>query len=69
MSLAWTLDDVPEGEEVLGPGDERDDVAPLDEAQGWAVAVAGVKVKIGNVVTHVGLEKGCPGGEGEIFSW
>ena len=69
VSLAWTLDDVPEGEEVIGSRDERDNKAPLDEVHGWAVAVAGVKVKIGNVVTHVGLEKGCAGGEGEIFSW
>ncbi|PKS12806.1 hypothetical protein jhhlp_001017 [Lomentospora prolificans] len=68
ISLAWTLDDVPDGEEVSEPNDVEPKT-PLDEIKRWAVRVSGVKVKIGNVVTHVGLEKNGASGKDEIFGW
>lgn len=64
LSLAWTLDAISEDERAHT---ERLLEQLLDDAgaRGWEIRVEGVKVKIGNVVTHVPL--GVPSEGKSIF--
>ena len=60
LSLAWTLDTISE--------DERGYTERLLDGAGvrdWEIHVEGVKVKIGNVVTHVSL--GVPSESKNLF--
>ncbi|CAI4218653.1 unnamed protein product [Parascedosporium putredinis] len=68
ISLAWTLDHVPDADRVLGR-DDRHPETPLDRIKEWALEVSGVKVKIGNVVTHVGLDKNGGMSKKALFDW
>ena len=50
LSLAWTLDGISEDEKT-----RTEKLLDDDGVKGWEIDVEGVKVKIGNVVTHVPL--------------
>jgi len=68
ISLAWTLDHVPDADRVLGR-DDRLPETPLDRIKEWALEISGVKVKIGNVITHVGLDKNGGMSKKALFDW
>ncbi|SPO02258.1 uncharacterized protein DNG_04931 [Cephalotrichum gorgonifer] len=65
LSLAWTLDEVTDDE--MAWTERLLDGGPGEGVKGWDIRVGGVKLKIGNVVTHVPL--GASSEKREGFGW